>query len=117
MTVYHGPSNPQNTATVIVPKVVREMNEPSTELGYRNNGIIKYYFFPNVLIYTGIWAKAITRMNLMGEIKLYKPTVQDPSGDNAYAYSVDLLSACFGIDDTYGSNWYGAWKKTQFVQK
>jgi hypothetical protein len=46
MTVYHGPSNPQNTATVIVPKVVREMNEPSSDfLGYRNNGIINYSFF------------------------------------------------------------------------
>lgn len=93
------------------------MNEASNELGYRNNGPINYSFFPNVLLYTGIWAKAITRMNFLGEIKLYKPTVQDPTGDNAYTYSVDLLSACFGIDDTFGSNSYGAWKKTQFVGK
>ena len=100
---------------MILPKVVRDLNEPSSELGYRNNGVINYSFFPNVLIYTGIWAKAITRMNFMGEINLYKPAVQDLSGDNAYTYSVDLVSACFGIDNTYGSNWYGAWKKTQFV--
>ncbi len=102
MMVYHGGSNPQNTATVITPGIVRDMNEAVYSHGrYANSAFIDYQFKPFVLWYTGIFARSYTRMRFMGQINLFKPNVQNPTGNNAYTYSVDLLSVCFSIENDF----------------